>query len=275
MLVLMKDRGESSTSKPLRAARSAVHDDRFAALARSGYVTSGVLHMILGWLTAIVALGGSADADHTGALQAVAARPFGVAGLVLAGAACALLGLWMLGRALFGREKVTGRLKNAGTTAVYLTIAVTILRYALGARSSSAESTQSLSAELMKNPAGSALLIGVGVAILVVAGYHIYKGLSRRFPKDLHTLPNSPIRLVTTILGTAGYIAKGLVLASLGLLFVVATVQNDPNDSRGLDGALQSVRDQPYGPWWLLALAAGLVLYGAYQVLRARFDTMR
>ncbi|WP_373287779.1 DUF1206 domain-containing protein [Zhihengliuella salsuginis] len=55
---------------------------------------------------------------------------------------------------------------------------------------------------------------------------------------------------------------------------MVATVQNDPNDSSGLDGALQAVRDQPFGPGWLLGLALGLMLYGAYQAARARFDTM-
>lgn len=275
MLLPMTDRGDSSTSKPVRAARSAVHDDRFAALARPGYVTSGALHAILGWLTAVVALGGRADADHTGALQAVAGRPFGAPALVVAGAACALLGLWMLGRALFGREKVAGRLKNACTTAAYLAIAVTILRYAFGARGSSAERTRSLSADLMANPAGSALLIATGLVVLGVAGYHVYKGLSRRFLEDLHPLPAGPVRRITTALGAAGYVAKGLVLGSLGLLFVVATIQNDPSDSSGLDGALRAVRDQPFGPWLLLGLAAGLVLYGAYQVLRARFDTMR
>nr|WP_189348257.1 DUF1206 domain-containing protein [Zhihengliuella salsuginis] len=206
--------GAVRDSKPVDAARAAAHDGRFAAVARSGYATSGALHAILGWLTAVVALGGSASADHSGALQAVASQPFGTVPLVLAGAACALLGLWQLGRTLFGRSRVLARLKFASTTAAYLTIAVTILRYAFGERSSSSQSTQSISAELMKNPAGSVLLVATGLVILGVAGYHVYKGVSRRFLKDLHPLPSGSVRVVVTVLGVAGYAAKGLVLAS-------------------------------------------------------------
>ncbi|WP_344884707.1 DUF1206 domain-containing protein [Zhihengliuella alba] len=265
---------DSGDSRPVEAARSAAHDGRFAAVARSGYATSGLLHMVLGWLTAIVASGGSASADYSGALQAVAAQPFGVVALVLAGAACALLGLWNAGRAVFGRDGVRSRLGAAGTTAVYLVIGLTVLRYAFGARSSASQSTRSLSAELMTNPLGSGLLIATGAVILIVAGYHVFKGVARKFLDDLKGLPNTPVRGTVTVLGTAGYVAKGLVLGALGLLFVVATVQHDPSDSSGLDGAVQAVRDQPFGPSILLALAIGLVLYGAYQIVRARYDTM-
>lgn len=47
--------------------------------------------------------------------------------------------------------------------------------------------------------------------------------------------------------GVVGYIAKGIALAVVGVLFVAAAVQNSSNKETGLDGALRSLRQQPVG----------------------------
>ncbi|MBG6085037.1 DUF1206 domain-containing protein [Zhihengliuella flava] len=262
-------------STPVAVARSAAHDRRFEHLARSGYVTSGLLHVVLGSLVAIVASGGSAEADQSGALNAVAAQPLGTVVLWIASSACLLLALWHCGSAVFHQSSTLDRLRAGGSAAVFAVIGVVVLRYALGARQSSSDSTQSLSALLMQSVWGAALLIAIGVGVLAVAGYHVFKGATRRFLQDLGALPHSAVRRVVTFAGVVGYVSKGVVLTALGLLFIVATIQRDPEDSSGLDGAVQALRDQPAGPVILGVLAAGLVFYGIYQVVRARYDTMR
>ncbi|WP_417233830.1 DUF1206 domain-containing protein [Arthrobacter sp.] len=40
-------------------------------------------------------------------------------------------------------------------------------------------------------------------------------------------------------------------------MFIVATFQHDPQDATGLDGALKSIRDQPFGPPALFVVAVG------------------
>lgn len=75
-------------------------------------------------------------------------------------------------------------------------------------------------------------------------------------------------------LGAAGYAAEGVALGVLGVLFVVATIQHDPEEATGLDGALKSLREQPFGTWILGAVALGLICYGVFMVVRSRYQRM-
>jgi hypothetical protein len=74
--------------------------------------------------------------------------------------------------------------------------------------------------------------------------------------------------------GVAGYLSKGFALLLVGLLVIVATVQNQPEQSTGLDGGLKGLREQPYGPYVLAILALGLVCYGCYLILKAKYARM-
>ena len=64
--------------------------------------------------------------------------------------------------------------------------------------------------------------------------------------------------------------AKGIALAVVGALFVIAAAQNSSSKATGLDGALRSLRQQAVGPWLLTAVALGIAAYGLYSFARAR-----
>ena len=66
------------------------------------------------------------------------------------------------------------------------------------------------------------------------------------------------------ILGTVGWVAKGIALVLIGLLFGWAAIRHDPKKAGGLDAALGTLRDQPFGPVLLLAMAAGFAAFGVY-----------
>jgi hypothetical protein len=72
-------------------------------------------------------------------------------------------------------------------------------------------------------------------------------------------------------IGIIGYTAKGVVLAVVGILIIIAAATADPSKSSGLDGGLKTLGSQPYGVYLLAAVAAGLVCYGAYSMARARY----
>lgn len=71
--------------------------------------------------------------------------------------------------------------------------------------------------------------------------------------------------------GRVGYGARGVVFALMGVFFIQAARQADASEARGLDGALEALRDQPYGPWLLAAVALGFVLYAVYMGVEARY----
>ena len=72
------------------------------------------------------------------------------------------------------------------------------------------------------------------------------------------------------MLAVTGYIAKGIAIFTLGILFVVAAVQVDPEEAAGLDGALKALTELPFGEGLLIVIGGGLIAYGLYSFARAR-----
>jgi hypothetical protein len=111
------------------------------------------------------------------------------------------------------------------------------------------------------------LLVGlVGVGVVVVGGYHVVKGWREKFLEDLEGSPSPWVRTA----GRIGYVGKGVALAVVGVLLVVAAVQSDPEKAQGLDAALHALAGLPFGPVLLTLVALGFAAYGVYAFGRAR-----
>ena len=79
---------------------------------------------------------------------------------------------------------------------------------------------------------------------------------------------------VATVLGVVGYTAKGLAIAGAGILVIIATFTSDPAKATGLDGALKTLGTAPFGQVLLWAAGLGIVVYGAYCFVLARYGRM-
>ena len=234
--------------------------------ARLGYAASGVLHLLLAWLTVQVALGTRTQASQSGALATVAHQSFGLLLLWLLAVGFGLLALWQVTEIATGRE-VFDKLKAAGKAVMYGVLAWTSFTFARGGHTSSNKQTRDFTRTLMEAPAGRVLVGLVGVGILGVAGYHIYKGWKQRFLRDLQEHPGA----WAVVAARVGYIGKGIALAAVGVLFIAAAVQQQVRKATGLDGALKSLRDLPAGTVILIGIALGLAAYGVYAFARARY----
>ena len=71
--------------------------------------------------------------------------------------------------------------------------------------------------------------------------------------------------------GRTGYIAKGFALVIVGFFFLVAAWEADPEQAQGLDGALKTLKEQPFGPALLTLVAIGIAAYGIYSFARSRY----
>jgi hypothetical protein len=272
--------GRDTADKAADAAEEAANSKGFEVAARAGYVAAGILHVLIGLIALGLARGGSGSADQSGAIGQLAGSPGGMAMLWFCFIGCIALALFQLSdvffgaRGLSGRQKLTARVRSGAQAAVYAVIGGSFGMYALGGSSDSSGSTASLSASLMSTAAGSVLLFAAGVGILVVGGYFVYSGGTRRFRRNLASLPAGALGRAVVALGTAGYVAKGFALGVLGVLVVVATATNNPEQSTGLDGALKALREQPFGVWLLGAVALGLLAYGVFMVVRSKYQRM-
>lgn len=68
-----------------------------------------------------------------------------------------------------------------------------------------------------------------------------------------------------------GLIARGVVFAVVGVLFLVAAVRVDPSQAGGLREALQTLQNATGGGLLFALIAAGLAAFGAYSLLEAAY----
>lgn len=238
--------------------------------ARLGYAVNGVLHLLIGWIGIQLAwFGGSgSSADQSGALQQLASTTPGRATLWLAVVGFAGLGLWQLTEVIVGRGEASDRVKAGAKMVVYLFLTFSCLTWARTSQgSSSAQQTSDFTAALMGKPFGRFLVGAVGVGVLAVGAYHVYKGWTTKFLEDLVKNPG----IWVTRAGQFGYVAKGVALGLVGVLFVVASVKGAAQESTGLDGALHTLLEAPYGGWLLTVMALGFASYAVYSFGRARY----
>lgn len=246
------------------------------AAVRSGFAASGLIHILIGFIAIRVAMGaGGAEADQSGALGQLAATPGGAFVLWAVFVGFAALGLWLLVDAfLLPRGKAERRTAHMVTSfakaIVYLALAATAFSFARGGATSSATSTNDASKGLLSVPGGVIVLAIVGLGLFAVGGYLFVKGVRRRFVEDL-VLPRGNAGRATIVLGVFGYLAKAVALGAVGTLFVVAAITHNATEANGLDGALKSLATLPFGSVVLVAVGIGLIAYGLYSFVRARF----
>jgi hypothetical protein len=244
---------------------------------RVGLVTYGVVHLILAWTALQLAFGdASGQADQAGALQQLAKNPMGGLTLYAAAAGFAALVVWQAAEAAFGHRGEQGaaragkRVASAIKAGVFVTLAVSAVKVASGDGGRSTGS-DTVTAQVMSAPGGRLLVAAVGLAVIGAGCYLVFKGLTKRFTKGMDVgATTGDRRTPVVVLGAVGYAAKGVVLALIGGLFLVAAVQHEPKESGGLDQALHTLLQQPFGRPMLVAVACGLGCYGLFCFLWAR-----
>lgn len=267
-----------STSRPVSTAHRITDSRLFERLARAGYVMAGLVHLLIGYLAVRLAFGGGGTTDQSGAMAELAAKPGGVPALVIAIAAFVFMALWRFTEAAVGSRTSGGedrksdlfhRGKAFAVALVYLGYAITAFSFVQGSGTSSGGKNAGLSARMMQSNGGKIVLVIVGVVILAVGAYHLYKGATRRFLKELRT-----DRALLCRLGIVGYLSKGSAIAGAGVLVIVAVFQSDPEKASGLDAALKTLGAQPFGPVLLVAAGLGIAAYGLYDFACARYARM-
>ena len=263
-------------------ADKATDSDAFEYTARAGFMISGVLHFLVGYIVIRIAFGMGGNADQSGALSTLAHQTGGALILWVVAIGLMALGLWRVAEAIVGSKPGEGsgrhrgdtpmwkRAKSLGLALVNFAIAISALRFALGSGQQSSQQNAGMSAQMMQSAWGKAILIAVGIGLAVVGGYHVYKGVSKKFLKDLKISGGTWVNAI----GISGYAAKGLALAGAGVLVIVATLQADPSKATGLDAAVKTLGHAPFGKFLLTLAALGFAAFGAYSFVRGRHGRM-
>jgi Domain of Unknown Function (DUF1206) len=259
-----------------RARRAS--DSRAAhILARAGLTARGVIYLLIGWVALLVALGHSSrEADQQGALQLLAGKSYGLVSLYLLGIGFAAYALWRLSETAFG---VTGEPNGAGPRLISLSRAVVYAGFAYltftviaGTQRSQSRQQQDITATAMRHADGRWLVGVAGLIVIIIGLVLVSQGARRKFMKYLRTSQMSPrTRRVVELLGVIGTIARGLIFALAGALVIDAAITHKASESGGIDKALLTLRNQPFGEFLTMLAALGLAVFGVYGLCEARW----
>jgi Domain of Unknown Function (DUF1206) len=244
---------------------------------RAGLVAYGVVHLLVAFLAVQLAFGDKEDsASNSGALQLLAEQPLGGVLVWLVAVGMLLLVVWRLLEAAFGfpeesddAKRWRKRATSLGKAIIYGALGWSAVKVATG--DTSKGGTDSTTATIMQLSGGQLIVGAIGLAIIGYGISLVVRGWTEKFTEHLDAQGQmGKDGSAYVLLGKIGYISKGVAIMIIGGLFGYAAITHDAKKSGGLDQALQTVLEQPFGPVLLTAIGVGIGAYGLFCFARAK-----
>ena len=255
-------------------------------VGHSGYVAEGVVYVLIGTFALVAALEPSQQPNgYKGALAKLAAASFGDAMLALLALGLAAFVLWQaaLGvldpehrrdrRTIKRRAVRLGYLLNAALHGVLVGEAVSRL-FGFGGAADEGHSQAVWTSRAMALPLGRWMTAAAGAGIVLFGLFQLYRAGARNKTESVD-LTHAKLRGVIIALGIFGFLARGVVFGLIGTLLIDAARHYDTADATGIAGALGALKRQEFGHWLLGAVAAGLICYGFFQILKEPYRKFR
>lgn len=244
-------------------------------LARVGYASKGIVYSIIGALAAATAFGlGGTRGDSKAALNFIAGQPFGMILVFIVAVGLAGYSAWRIISAVTDGERRGSEPKGIAIRAggffrgaIYALFAFEAVRFALGGSSGSGSdhNARHWSSRLMDAPFGRWLLVIAGAGVAGYGLYQFYRAWKSKLGKQLR---------VQKFVGISrfGIAARAVVFLFIGISMARAAWERDSSEAKGTSGALRQISN--YSEWLFIAVAIGLIAYGVYQFVNARYRTI-
>lgn len=247
-----------------------------------GWTGKALVYAVIAALTYQVASGtGEEQTSQQGALAAIASTTFGTTLLTLLGIALLVYALENLAEAakIVGppavRRSGKQRVARVLSGLAHASLGVAALSYVLTADQSSGggSSASQTTATVFSWPAGRYIVGLAGLALLGVGLYFIVKeAVQRGYQKNLSiTGISASTREWLDRISVVGLAARGLAFAAAGGFLLLAAIQHDPQEAKGLDQLLNTLAATSWGPWLMYVAALGLLAYAGYCLIQAKW----
>ncbi|MEG3918397.1 MULTISPECIES: DUF1206 domain-containing protein [unclassified Microcoleus] len=254
----------------------------FERLARLGYASKGLVYFIVGFLAAQAAFSmGGRTTDTSGALSEIVNQPFGKFLLFLVTIGIIGYALWRIVQTILDPEhqgqkmdakRIAQRIGYALSALGYAGLALTAVKLIMGSGRSNSNTTEDLTAQILAQPFGQ-WLVGLAGSIVIGVGFsYFYEAYKAKFRRHFKLDEMSPTEQKwATRLGRFGIAARGIVFVIIGFFLIQAARLSDASQTKGLGEVLAIVAKQPFSPAILALVPLGLIAYGIYSVIEARY----
>jgi hypothetical protein len=253
-------------------------------IARVGLIAKGIVYVLLGLLGFMAAfeIGGQSndDASRTGVFGSIKHFPGGVAALVLLAAGLVCYSIWRGVQAFSNNSSEeknwSKKFRYFFSGLIYLSFAITAIQMIFHDRDNKEDKNQYWASQIMDHSYGP-WLVGLASLILAAIGiYQIYYGLSEKYKKHVQELnlqsAGSSLMLRS---GKVGYISRGIVWLVIAYLAMRAALDKNSSEAGDTSKAFSFIEDSSFGSYLLAALGIGLLAYGLFNFIRARYETFK
>ena len=249
-------------------------------VVRLGFFAKGVIYSLIGLLAFRLAIGlrGGRLVDASGVLQTVLRQPFGQVLLIVIGigilgyAGYYIFEAWVdVRRKGGGIRGWTDRSLTIIKAVVYGLIGLEALRLTFFDRRPSGDTAESTARTVMLFPLGDWFLVLVGIGVATYGVKQLWMTWQGRFDDDID-VPRVR-REVPWLLrfGRFGIGARGIIIVLMGITLLLAGIERRPSNADGYRESMIAILSQPFGPWLLAAVGAGLFCFGVFQLCHVRY----
>lgn len=255
-------------------------------VAHAGYVAEGMLYLLIGTFALLATIDTSRRPNGTqGVLIRLGLTAAGELLLTVVALGLASFVTWQLLVAIRDpehrrdrdhRSRALIRVEHLFSGALHSILVIEAMRilFGFGSSASSERTQKEWIARAFGAPLGRYIVGTVGVGISLYGLYQCYRAVTRK--KDTRVdLTRTRLRPILEVLGIFGLLSRGVMFLLIGAYLTRAAWQLQAGYAVGVAGALGSLRHQPYGGWTLGTMAAGLVSYGLWQIIKEPYRRLR
>jgi hypothetical protein len=157
---------------------------------------------------------------------------------------------------------------------VHLALAWSAVKVALGSGSDTGAQSKEATGRAMSLPGGALIVWAVAIGIAAFGAYQLYRAARRKLSSQMRSgqmAAEAGGWLVTV--SRIGIASRGLVFIAIGWILAIAAREHDPGQAGGIAAGLD--RLATLGRLPLAAIGAGLIAYGIYQLLNARYRSVK
>ncbi len=252
-------------------------------LFTAGYVAKGIVYSLIG-IFALIGVIGSAGSGGSGGpkemITWIGTNPFGQILLFLIGLGLLAYCSWRWYTAVkdkknegSDKEGIVKRIAYAVSGTAYGILSAHAFKLAFGSGGGGGSSKQDIIAKILSNSWGPWV---VGLIALIMAGvaiFQLYRAITDKHMEGIEGLSLSEDQRETfEKTGEVGLTARFVVYGIISFFLFRAALMDDPSQFKGVGESLSFIEDQTYGQVLLAIMGLGLLAYGIFMFIRARYE---
>ncbi len=253
--------------------------DTLDKLFTAGYTAKGIVYLLIGGFAVATVIGSTRGTNGPKeVVRWIGTNPFGQFLLAAIGLGLLSYALWRWYRAWAGPRDGDGGKKDtvkriawavSGTS--YAVLSFFAFKSAFGGGGGGGGKKQDAITWLLQQPWGQ---IAVGILAVIVAGvgaYQIYRAVTDKHMERVTGLSSDQEDAFRNT-GRVGLGARAVVFGIISYFLFRAALLSDPSQFRGISGSLEYLGNQSAGAGLLAAVGTGLLAYGAFMLVRAKYE---